>query len=94
MTAVNPDEQKKQDEQKREAEKKAKEASKAKEEVKVVNFVRRDLRPGVYSTKALGYDIIIKNRGVYATNKKDEIEFLNDDTELMVLKIGKKKEKK
>lgn len=94
MTAVK-NEQKEKNEPKGEEQKETPPATETKEKkFKPINFVRRDLRPGVYSTNALGHRIQIKDRNNYIAKNKSEIEFLNDDPELMILRTGKKKEKK
>lgn len=57
----------------------------------IVDFVRKDTRPGVYSTKGIGKAVVIKDRQHYVTRIKSEIEFFNNDPEIVVFDTGKKK---
>lgn len=76
------------------ADAKAKEDAKKDEKIEPVDFVRRETRPGIYSTKALGNEIKIVDRGHYYAKTQVEIDFLNEDPEIIVFNSGKKNKKK
>lgn len=55
---------------------------------KSVDFVRKDTRPGVYSTDCIGKRIMIKNREHFIAKTVAEIGFCNKDPELIVFDSG------
>lgn len=93
---LSPDELKRQeaqiqkDEEKRQ---KAKDKEKAEEKKAIakarlkngVTFVRKDTRPGIYSTNGIGKRLKIRDRGHYFTKINSEIEFFDNDPEIVEL---------
>lgn len=62
--------------------------------VEKVIFVRKDTRPGIYTTNALGKTIKLDGRGVYETRNPAHIKFFMRDPEIVVFKEKAVKEKK
>ena len=89
LTPQQIDVLKKKDEEKREKAETKKEAEKkevAKARLKNgVTFVRKDTRPGIYSTNGTGKRLQIRDRGHYFTKKDSEIKFLDSDSEIVEL---------
>jgi len=52
-------------------------------ELKPVAFVRKDLRPGMYSTTIGSKRIQILDRQVYNAKTKEEIDFFKNDPEIV-----------
>lgn len=80
---------------KKEAEKKEAEAKeKAKARLKTgVTFIRKDVRAGIYSTRAFGKKIQIRDRQSYFTKKDSEIKFFDNDSEIVELETSSKPKK-
>ncbi|MCK5320874.1 hypothetical protein KAJ61_05825 [Candidatus Parcubacteria bacterium] len=87
---LNMEEEQKKNEEKRQ---KAKNKEKAEEKKAItkarlkngVTFVRKDTRPGIYSTNGIGKRLQIRDRGHYFTKKDSEIKFLDSDSEIVEL---------
>lgn len=105
QTSLSPQKteaQEKQDEEKRKKEASKKEAGEEKEAEKKrkvrlkdgVTFVRKDTRPGIYSTNGIGKRLTIRDRGHYFTKIDFEIEFLDNDPEIVELDLGTPNKKK
>jgi len=59
-----------------------------------VIFVRKDTRPGIYSTNGIGKRLKIRDRGHYFTKINSEIEFLDNDPEIIEFAPGTPNKKK
>jgi hypothetical protein len=59
-----------------------------------IDFVRRDIRKGIYSTNALGKRVQIVDRQHYYAKTKAEVDFFNNDPEVVVFDPGTPNKKK
>lgn len=97
MAVINPnpidklnmeEEQKKNEEKRQKAKDKEKAEEKAIAKARLKNgvtFVRKDTRPGIYSTNGVGKRIQIRDRGHYFTKIDSEIKFFDNDSEIVEL---------
>ena len=59
-----------------------------------VDFVRKDSRPGIYSTMAIGKRIQIRDRQHYYAKTQAEVDFFMNDPEVVVFNPGEPNKKK
>ena len=58
-----------------------------------IDFVRKDLRDGIYTGNGPNGKIEIRGRSHYHSNIQVEVDFLNADPEIVVFNSGKNKNK-
>lgn len=53
-----------------------------------VDFVRKDLRPGIYSNENIKHKFQIRDRQHFVTTDESQIEILDKDPEIVVFNPG------